>query len=333
MSRPPRPDRRAARLVRWYPRSWRARYGEEFVALLVDDISERPRAPRRTLDVMRGGLFARLTAGGLAGDLRGPADQLRSSLAAIGCFIAAFLVFGVSLWSQLTIGWQWSAPSAPLVEVALEIMSAALLALIGLALLAAVPAILAACRGLLGGQRRELAAPALLFLVGATVLVVGSAHFAPGWPGTGGRPWADKGLVPAGPASFAWAATLSVTAYWAHPDRLGGFPAIEVAWMALAPLAMLVAATGGALTVRRLRLSPRVLRYEARLASLAALALLEFLCGATSWTLWRDPSPRHLFAPGVIDALDVSVMAVLLMPALHLTRRARRLLASDRARA
>src|SRR6202046_500611 len=59
--------RRADRLLRWSPRPWRDRYGAEFTELLIADISERPRSPRRSLDVMRGGIRARLADAGLAG--------------------------------------------------------------------------------------------------------------------------------------------------------------------------------------------------------------------------------------------------------------------------
>jgi hypothetical protein len=37
------PAERAGRLLRWYPRAWRDRYGEEFTELLISDIEERPR--------------------------------------------------------------------------------------------------------------------------------------------------------------------------------------------------------------------------------------------------------------------------------------------------
>jgi hypothetical protein len=55
------PERRAGRLVRWYPKAWRRRYGEEFTELLVDDIAERPRSWHRTLDVVRSGLAAQMS--------------------------------------------------------------------------------------------------------------------------------------------------------------------------------------------------------------------------------------------------------------------------------
>jgi hypothetical protein len=58
---------RVARLLLWYPRAWRNRYGEEFTELLISDIEERPRSARRALDVAHGGIMARLTDVGLAG--------------------------------------------------------------------------------------------------------------------------------------------------------------------------------------------------------------------------------------------------------------------------
>lgn len=68
--------RRAGRLLRWYPRVWRDRYGEEFAELLIADIEERPRAVGRTVDVILGGFVARLSAAGLCGlPIRGVASS------------------------------------------------------------------------------------------------------------------------------------------------------------------------------------------------------------------------------------------------------------------
>jgi hypothetical protein len=99
--------KRARRLLRCYPHVWRARYGDEFTQLLIDDMSERPRSMRRTADVIRTGLLARAASAGLAGDALEPQQQIRCGLAAVGCALIAFLAFGVAIWSQLTIGWQW----------------------------------------------------------------------------------------------------------------------------------------------------------------------------------------------------------------------------------
>jgi hypothetical protein len=82
-----RPEQRARRLLRWYPKPWRERYGEEFAQLLIDDIRERPRSWHRTRDVMRSGLAAHV------------ADRrlLRPRLAAAGLLIGAALAGAAGL--------------------------------------------------------------------------------------------------------------------------------------------------------------------------------------------------------------------------------------------
>lgn len=75
-ARPDRPARSAERLLRCYPAAWRARYGEEFTQLLIDDISERPRSWARTADVVRSGLLARFTGAGLTGHSLEPQQQV-----------------------------------------------------------------------------------------------------------------------------------------------------------------------------------------------------------------------------------------------------------------
>lgn len=206
------PAKRAARLLRWYPRAWRSRYGEEFAELLVADIGERPRSRSRTADVIRGGIVARLgqaglCGAGLAGDPPepGPLAGTRracASLASLGCCAAVFAAVGGSMWSQLTTSWQWSAPAAAGVMVAMLAMSAAMGVLAVLALLAVLPVawrVAAARPPGVGG-------PSALFLAGLAVVVIGGRHFGNGWPGTGGHPWAHQGLVPGGVAAFSWAA-------------------------------------------------------------------------------------------------------------------------------
>src|SRR5271170_5246230 len=44
---------------KWYPRSWRARYGEEYAQLLEDLTTEHRLSWRGELDVMRSGLSLR----------------------------------------------------------------------------------------------------------------------------------------------------------------------------------------------------------------------------------------------------------------------------------
>ncbi|MGH3289793.1 MAG: alpha/beta hydrolase [Streptosporangiaceae bacterium] len=118
MRPPDEAARRTARLLLWYPKAWRSRYGEEFAELLMADICERPRSRMRTADVVRGGIVARLSAAGLCGWTLEPAAQVRASLVSLGWCAAAFVSVGAAIWSQLTIGWQWSQPDTPAAAVA-----------------------------------------------------------------------------------------------------------------------------------------------------------------------------------------------------------------------
>jgi hypothetical protein len=315
--------RRAARLLRWYPKAWRSRYGEEFTELLMADIAERPRSWTRTADVARGGFVARLAAAGLCGYVPRASAQVRTSLTALGCCAAIFTVVGAAMWSQLTIGWQWSEPDTAATAVAMVVMSAAMLALGVLALAAAVPVLWSAASRLARGRHRGLLGPAALVLACAVIMFVGGRHFGNGWPGTGGHPWARQGLVPGGVAAFSWASTLSVSSYWAHPGALASFPAAELAWMTLSPLAVAGLTGGAAALVRRTELSPRVLDLETRLGTAACAAMAVFLCGCCAWILGGGPGPRNLFHAGAIDAAGAVVMAIAFVAARQAARTAR----------
>ena len=323
--------RRAARLLRWYPRSWRARYGEEFAELLMADIAERPRSRSRTADVLRSGIVARLADAGLGGCAPEPGAQARASLASLTCCAAVFLGVGGAMWSQLTIAWQWSEPASAGVTVATYLTSGAMLALAVLALLAALPVAWSVAwsvasrlaRGRETAGYRGLLGPAALAAAGLAVVVVGGRHFENGWPGTGGHPWAGQHLVPGGVAAFAWATTLSVSAFWAHPAAMAALPAPELAWMAVSPLAVACVVAGAATAVRRTELSPRVLAAETRLAVAACAVMAVFLGGCGAWIAGRPPAPGNLFHAGTIDVAGAMVMTVTLAVAGQAARRAR----------
>ncbi len=203
MSAPDTAGRRAARLVRLYPRSWRERHEQEFVELLREEMLERGRYAPSALDVVRGAWMARLAAAGIG--VAGPCRTSPGSaaLATAGCAVALFLAFGMAMWSQLTIGWQWASPAGPAVAASIEVMSLALLALAPLVLAAAGPLVWCALRTLASGRAERLHGPVAAFFLGAVALGIGTVHFAHGWPGTGGHPWAGRGLVPGGLASLA----------------------------------------------------------------------------------------------------------------------------------
>jgi hypothetical protein len=316
-------ERRAARLLRWYPRSWRARYGVEFTELLIADLGDNPRSWRRQGDVAWSGLIARLTSAGLSDHTGDPASQVPASLASLTVSFGVFCAFAIAIWSQLTIGWQWSAPTAGVTYVAMAVMSATMLVLFVLALFAAAPIGWCVLADLARHRSRSLGLPVSAFVAGTAVLLIGAHHFGNGWPGTGGHRWALQGLVPGGIAAFSWASTLSVSSYWAHPHALASFPVAEIAWMAVSPLAMVFVVVGAAKTIRRLQPGPRILRFEARLALVAGTSMGVFLLAACAWVLTGAPGPRGLFHTGAIDVAGVVAMASALTVASRASRRAR----------
>jgi hypothetical protein len=318
--------RRAERLVRCYPRAWRARYGEEFTQLLIDDISERPHSLTRTADVLRSGALARLAYAGLAGDALAAHQQVRAGLGIVGVSAAAFLAAGVAVWSQLTVGWQWSAPAARATRAGMLMMTGSMLAFAVAMTLAGAPLLWAACREAARGRGLL---PLVAVGAGSVVLAVGSIHFGHGWPGTGGHPWPGRDVVPVPVGRFCWAATVWITSYWAHPGALASFPASQIAWMLISPIALAAIVIGAAKTLRQLPLSARAVRYEAWLGLVAVAVMSAFLAGASSWVLTAEPGPRGLFRVGAIDAVAVAVMAVSLIVAF---RTARRTLALSRRR-
>ncbi len=303
-------DRRVSRLLRWYPRSWRARYGAEFAELLAADIAEQPRSLRRSVDVARSGLRNRLALLALTGHPFDPHAAAKAGLTTPIWCAASCGILGASMWSQLAIGAQWAVPRHQGFSLAIELMNTAMLAfgLLAALLLAGISRhVVGAIRA---GQARTVLLPTSLLIVGAAVLIIGGRHFANAWPGTGGHLLTPQDLVPTWLAAFCWATTMWITSYLAHPAALAAFPAAQLAWMAICPAAICVLLIGASRLVRQVRRSPGALRFELWLSGICAAGMLLFAGGGLCWLL----SPTGLmpaFHAGSID--KVAVLAVVLL--------------------
>ncbi len=278
----------------------------------------------RAANVIWNGTLSRLTAGGLVGEPLPGTTQVRSSLATLTCALGVFLVTGVALWAQLTIGWQWSPPGNAATSTGEIVMTAALGLLGALLVAAGLPVAWLALTQAARHRSGRLVRPLGVTLLAVALLVLGSRHFGNGWPGTGGHPWAHQGLVPGGVAAFTWALTLSVSSYWAHPGALQAFPASEVVWMVISPLLLATAVGGTATVLRRLELSERLLGYELRLARGAWAGMIVFFVGACLWVVDGGPGPRNLFHTGAVDIVGLAVMVGAAALAFHSLDRARR---------
>ena len=354
------PARTAERLLRWYPRPWRDRYGAEFTELLMADISERPRSPRRSLDVMRGGIRARLagaglagfplplaTAGGAAGPLAEQARQrqVSASLGSFSCALGAFLVFGAALWSQILIAWQWSAwlhvhlPARslpPLVQASgrnaffVVFATGAMLVLFALAVLAALPVLATVAGRIARGREPRLIRPGHRADGVAFRAFAGGRHFENNWLGTGGH----HALIPSGVAAFVWAVTLFVSSYWGHPAMLATLPVDERVWMTLSPFVLAAAVASAAVLVRRVQLSPRVAAFEARLGLLGCVTMAAFVGCYGVWITEKvrlEPGLPLGLSVGATNATIIALLALALAVAAQAARMAAR--GARRARA
>ena len=156
----------------------------------------------------------------------------------------------------------WSPPDTVATSVAMFVMSYLVLVLLAVGAMAVVPLAWPTARAAL--RRRNVVGLLAPTLAGAGILIVGSGHFAGnGWPGTGGHAAAHQGLVPARTPRPSLGRHALRDGVLGAPGVLA-FPATEIAWMVLSPVALACVALGAVGLGRQIELSPRLLRYEAR---------------------------------------------------------------------
>jgi len=98
VSVPSATSKRAQGYLRWYPLAWRERYGEEFIAHLEIELTERPVSFARTSDIVAHGILARLS---LQHGLR---IALRASIAVVLVIVATVGAIALShYWAPVTI--------------------------------------------------------------------------------------------------------------------------------------------------------------------------------------------------------------------------------------
>lgn len=171
-------------LLRLYPAAWRARYGEEFAALLED----QPLTPRIALDTLLGALDAHVVTLGSQGRI-GMVNRLRSSQIAVFCAYIAFVVAGIGFQKMTEYDDFMAARSHTLVGVPFDIVVAGAAISLLAVLAGGVPLALSALRFAWERKRWDIAlllatpafALALLLGYGAFLLHIannGSAQFS-----------------------------------------------------------------------------------------------------------------------------------------------------------
>jgi hypothetical protein len=275
---------RARRLLRWYSPAWRDRYGEEFAALLDDTIGDGVPSVRLRLDVMRSGTVMRLREAGLWGDDAPPAESMRGGALAVLCAWSVFVVAGIAL-QKTAEHWHDGMPGGVARTVG------------GIAF---------------GTVQVTAAIASILVVAGAIVVLPTVARFLStgGWRAVR-RPYGWAALtctvtVAALGALIPWARDLTV-AQRNGADTAYTLGALAVALLAVASIAALTNA--GVATVRRLELSPRVLRSEARLAEAVAAAIVVMTIATGVWgVVVVTPAPQNVVVATLM--LAAAIVAV-----------------------
>lgn len=260
--------------LRWYPARWRARYGDEFAALLDDEYGGHlPVTARWAL--VAGGLRERARQSGLSGDSASPADALNAGVLMVLVAWTVFAGAGASFAKfsehfDQALAHQAGAHHVP--DVAFSVIQAVAAVVAGTVLVGLLLALPALARYLGRGGwvhvrrpvRRASAVTVLTALVTVPVLVWAHALTPP----------QRNGFHWYGALFLAWTGLIAVTA---------------ALWLVVA------VAVGG-----RLRLSPATLRAEAMLAAVVAVGMA-LMVGATVvwWAAMANAAPAFLRAsPG-----------------------------------
>jgi hypothetical protein len=313
-------ERLAVRLLAAYPPGWRERYGEEFVRLLLDQLDERAPTPAGVANVVGHGMWTRLGELGAVGDWALPDRRRRTARLLLLIAGSLSALCAAAMWAQLAVGWQWSAPASAPTRVGMQAMTVGLLGVGVSVLLASIPVLAAVFRALV--RRRPCPHGRVLLVVLAVVgLGFGGAHVAAAWPGTGGQPWPGRTLAPAWPARMAWALTLSLSSYWAHPGELARLGDRLMVWMVVSPCLIAVMVWNGCRVLSWIRLAPRALRFIRAAARIGVLSVAVFLIGALCWAADGSSGPHGLFVAGAIDTGLLVATTAGLLGVLHALRR------------
>jgi hypothetical protein len=103
--------RRALRLLRWYSRAWRDRYGEEFVDHLEREFGEKSVDHKRAINVAYKGLATRLADVGLSNADDRIERRQRAAAGTTFVLTGVAAVFALSFWSRAMM--PWNGPGEP----------------------------------------------------------------------------------------------------------------------------------------------------------------------------------------------------------------------------
>ena len=254
----------ACRLLRWYPAAWRARYGEELEELIVEATGGGRVPWKMRLDIVLSGTRERLRASGLTGDGVPPDERSRAGSLLVLCAWMTFVVAGTTVqklsehWQSGTPRSQQALPAAAFDTLTVAAAIGSLLVVLGIA--CALPALVAFVRA---GGWPDIRGVILRALVVTAVAAVSTA------------------------ALVVWAHRLSARARSGHDLAYAvGFSAWSLVMLVLVVCWTIAAVS----TARRLDLSSRLLRLQARIAAGVCATMAVMTVATAVWWAARADS-------------------------------------------
>ena len=261
--------------LRWYPVSWRARYGDELATLLDDEYGGHlPTLVR--LSLVTCGLRQRARQSGLTGDVASAADRVRAGALVVLAAWSAFVIAGASL-AKFSEHFDESLPQRTEAHRVPDLAFTVLQTVAGVA--------------------------SALVVAGAFLAIPAFARYlrAGGWAsvrGHFGRALACTSLT---------AAATVVLLFWAHHltphQRNSGFHwygALFLIWAALIAVTFTFWTAAAVASARRVELPTAVLTAEAALSASVAVAMVVMVCAAAVWwgAMAKDAPTFLMASPG-----------------------------------
>jgi hypothetical protein len=299
-------NRRAERALRWYPAVWRDRFGEEFVALMEDDMAERQRWSRRGLNVAWKGSVARLVDFGVIGQTSDPPRQVRVGFATTMFFGLFFLATAPNLWAAPMIAWHTfgTQRASAIVTLTTGLLTLSLGVISITVALSLFGLLGSAFWSIVRGSGRRLLVPTAAILASAAYLAV-AAHLALRYViAVGGIQWSDPGIAMKQVAGASSSVVSSVeSAVFGRGSDTDGLV------LGLSPLILLAFCIAVAVLIRRTEFSRRTNRtVRFTMKSMVVMALV-FLASYLLWTLAVGDANSLPYEGGSFPFLEFGIIA------------------------
>jgi len=315
--------RRAMRLLRWYPRSWRERCGEEFVDHLEQEFADRPVDLRRSFNVAYKGLVARVGDIGLSSSGANLRGQSRAALGTSLAFIALMVVIMLDMWSRAMLAWSARHYHPIPVSATTGILTSAMgLLVLILAIVVLAVAVLVA-RQILRGRARNLVGPSILAVASGGFLVYEGrilprllSPYIHHTHGLHGMSLSQPGTVITNLAQVTW----ELTQRWVAPWGQGpiGQSTIQTTADDCIPLAMLIFGIALALLIRRVELPQVIERFVFSTVALLGILTGAFFLAYIAWSAVGGPSDDEYFFPearwlGIVYLILLAIVPLLVI--------------------